>query len=57
MGSEGYSTISEDARLPAAQELADLVFGVESLDSQAECLCMPDTLLSCTPVSGTLQKD
>lgn len=56
MGSEGYSTISEDARLPAAQELADLVFGVEC-DSQAECLCMPDTLLSCTPVSGTLQKD
>lgn len=37
----------------AAQELADLVFIVESLDSRAEGLGMPGAWLSCIPVSGT----
>lgn len=54
-GSESYSKILADAR-SLLSLLADLVFIVESLESRAECLCMPDILLLCMPVSGTHQK-
>lgn len=40
----------------AAEELADLVFIVESLDSRAKSLGMPGAWLSCIPVSGTHQR-